>query len=91
MPKHKLPKPDAPGTLNEGEFHPAAGDAMVYIKSLPATKLMLWHEAFASTAIEGNRLSEVSVETLRRILDDEPVSDRYLLGLAWTLRAMKSR
>ncbi len=44
--------------------------------------------SFASDAIEGNRLAEICGETLRRVIAGEPVSDRYLLGLCWTLREM---
>jgi hypothetical protein len=49
-------------------------------------ELAMWLEAFSSCAIEGNRLGAVCVETLRRILSGEPVSDRYVLGLAWAIR-----
>lgn len=74
------------GTLNVGEFHPAASDAMEYIKSLGFEKLLVWQESFASCAIEGNRLAELCSETLSRIMRGDAVSDRYLLGLAWTIR-----
>lgn len=74
------------GTLKEGEYHPAANSAMLYIKSLGRNELMLFEESFCSCAIEGNRLAELCAETLRRILNNEPVSDRYLLGLAWTIK-----
>lgn len=74
------------GTLAEGEFHPSAPDAMAYINSIPVGVLMQLQESFASTAIGGNRLSEVCLETLTRLLEQQPVSDRYLLGLAWTVR-----
>lgn len=46
-------------------------------------------ESFASCGIENNRLAEVCGETLRRVLAQEPVSDRYLLGLVWTIRQME--
>ena len=74
------------GELKQGEFHPAASFAMRYIKSLPVEELMSWNEAFASSAIEGNRTAEICGETLNRILTGQPVSDRYLLGLAWVMR-----
>ena len=77
------------GTIKDGEYHPAADDAMRYIKGLPIDELMTWIEAFASSAMAGNRLAEICSETLRRLTDNEPVSDRYLLGLAWTIRNMK--
>lgn len=74
------------GTLAPTEYHPAADLALAWIRSLPADELFTWSEAFASTAISGNRLSEVCSETLRRIMDGDPVSDRYVLGLAWAMR-----
>ena len=46
-------------------------------------------EPFASCAIAGNRLAEVCSETLRRLIDHEPVSDRYLMGLAWAIWKME--
>ena len=74
------------GTLKDGEPHPAAESARDYIASLGFKKLAMWQEAFASCAIENNRLGEVCSETLGRLMKGEPVSDRYLLGLAWTIR-----
>lgn len=77
------------GTLKPGEFHPAASAAMVYIRSIPIQKLYMYLEAFSSCAIESNRLSEICSETLNRIMNNQPVSDRYLLGLAWTIKTME--
>lgn len=74
------------GTLELGEVHPAAHIAMDYIKSIRGSlKIMQYREAIASTALSGNRLSEVAFETLRRLDEGEPVSDRYLMGLGWLL------
>ena len=47
-------------------------------------------ESFASCAIDGNRFAEVCGETLRRVMTGEPVSDRYILGLAWAVQGMES-
>ena len=77
---------NARGTLKEGEPHPAATDALAFIGGLSRGSLAMWQESFSSCAIEGNRLAEVCSETLRRLRSGEPVSDRYLLGLAWCLR-----
>lgn len=74
------------GTLNDGEPHPMAVIAADYIRSIPITDLHVHLEALSSCAIEGNRVGEVCGETLRRFLYHEPVSDRYLLGLAWYLK-----
>lgn len=74
------------GTLNLGEYHPAADIAMRYIKKYLAShnefKLI---EALASAALSGNRLADIAGETLFRVLNKQPVSDRYLMGLAWVL------
>lgn len=75
------------GTLNPGEPHPAAKDALKFLSGMPMAELQLHLNALSSCAIEGNRLAEICAETLRRLLDHEPVSDRYLLGLAWTIRS----
>ena len=77
------------GTLEIGEFHPAATNAFRYIKSLGFRELMMWQESFSSSAIEGDRLAEICGETLERILNGQPVSDRYVLGLAWVMRPIE--
>jgi len=74
------------GTLLLGEAHPASHDAMTWLSKQPLTVLKTYQEAFSSCAIEGNRMAEVCSETLRRVLSKEPVSDRYLLGLVYTMR-----
>ena len=74
------------GELPPGEPHPAAYLAREWIASLGTDKLLMWREAFASCAIEGNRLGEICAETINRLLSGQPVSDRYLLGLAWATR-----
>lgn len=77
------------GTLNATEAHPAAYGAREYLMGI-ASDLPRWQEAFASCALSGdNRLAEICSETLGRLLNGEPVSDRYLLGLAWTIRFSK--
>lgn len=81
------------GQLNDGEPHPAAFDAKQWIldytrrKDIGAMPRLL--EAFYSTGLAGNRLAECCGETLRRLLHGEPVSDRYILGLAWTMKSME--
>lgn len=77
------------GELELKEPHPASESAMIYINSLGLHKLFEYQEAFASTAIEGNRTSEICHETLRRLLNHELVSDRYLLGLVWTIKTLE--
>lgn len=77
------------GTLKLGEHHPAANGAMHYLQNLGVNKLLMYQESFCSCSIEGNRLAEVCAETLRRVLEKDKVSDRYLLGLAWQIREME--
>lgn len=79
------------GTLAIGEYHPAANSAFAYVKA----KLMNPHEAFilqesfASCGLSGNRTAELCSETMRRILNGQNVSDRYLLGLAWFMKEIE--
>lgn len=71
-----------PGHLEAQEPHPCSKMALEIIYSRPSHELLLLREAFASCAIENNRLAQICGETLRRLLNNEPVSDRYLMGLA---------
>jgi len=73
------------GTLSDKEPHPAANSAMEYISGMDVKDMVKWLESFASCAIEGNRLAEICSETLHRLMQGKPVSDRYVLGLAWTI------
>ena len=73
--------------LTPGEPHPAALAAMAWLQNIPLPELFQWKETFASLAIDNNRLSEICLGTLDRLLSGKPVSDRYLLGLAWTIRS----
>ncbi len=83
------------GQLKELEPHPAAEGArqwlIEYVRRKDAYALLRLQESFASCAIGSNRLAEICSETLRRLLNKEPVSDRYLLGLVWTIRDMEEK
>ncbi len=74
------------GTLHVGEYHPAADSAMKFFKSLSIGERAKIEEAFASTALSGNRLSEICLDTMQRLKHGKPVSDRYLLGLCWVIQ-----
>ena len=74
------------GTLNIGEPHPSARGALEYVLSHSLADQMQWQGTFSSCALSGNRLAEICSETLRRVMKAEPVSDRYILGLAWAMR-----
>lgn len=78
-------------TLKEGEPHPIAQEALSYLSSLGIEELWKWQEAFCSCAIENNRLGEICAGTMDRLLKKEPVSDRYLLGLAFTILHSKMK
>jgi hypothetical protein len=77
------------GTLKNGRPHPSTSSALDYINGLGINKLSCYLESYSSCAIEGNEIGEICGETLRRLLFGEPVSDRYLLGLAWNLKVME--
>lgn len=79
------------GELKVGEPHPAAYDAKDYLAKLGPEKLMMYLEAYSSCAIEGNRLGEICAETLDRLIHGKPVSDRYILGLAFSIRNMEEK
>mgnify|MGYP000275815929 CR=1 FL=1 len=74
--------------LKEGEPHPAAYSAKAWLSDYlsTGTNAPILKESLASCAIENNRLAEICSETLDRLLTGKPVSDRYLLGLAWFVR-----
>ncbi len=67
-----------------GETHPCAHDAFAYVKLKLVSSPMLL-ESLSSCALSGNRTAEICLGTVNRILKGAPVSDRYVLGLAWFL------
>lgn len=70
------------------EPHPAALSAYRWLKGYMVENALDWlryKEALASTALSGNRQAEVCMSTINRLANGEPVSDRYILGLAWTI------
>ena len=73
------------GDLKPNEPHPAAVMALEWLRNQPFLDLLQLQESFASSALAGNRMAEICGETLRRFIANEPVSDRYILGLAWVL------
>jgi len=86
----KLPA-EEPGTLKLGEPHPMAQFAKEYVLAfvLDPKRLGMIKEALSSCALAGNRGAEILSCTLDRILACKPVSDRYLLGLAWGLKLIE--
>lgn len=77
------------GTLKENEYHPSADNAMAWLQDFTLNNPVQWiqiKESIASTALSGNRLSEILMSTIDRLDTKQPVSDRYLLGLTWFIR-----
>lgn len=75
------------GCLALGEYHPAADSAMNFVRQfLMNERYFLIKASISCTALAGGRLSEICLETIERIERGDPVSDRYLLGLAWFLK-----
>ena len=79
------------GELAITEPHPSAYSALAYVRELGLAKLSLYQEAYSSCAIEGNRDAEICGETLTRVMTGQKVSDRYVLGLAWSIRNMEAK
>ena len=73
-----------------GVPHPAAVSAYEYIGKMPLLEMISWEEAFASTFIANpnSLLAEVCLSTIQRMMNGQPVGDRFILGLAWTIRNM---
>lgn len=82
------------GTIKEGDYHPSADSALRWLQSFQSTDFKgycMATEAIASSALAGNRLAEICSGTLERLRKKEPISDRYLLGLAWALRELREQ
>ena len=75
-------------TLEPGEVYPMSHNAMVYVRE---NLDILTMEAIASTALSGDRTAELCNSTIERLFRGDPVSDRYLLGLAWMLKEIKDQ
>jgi hypothetical protein len=88
MPKNPEGTGGATGWLQNGEAHPAALDALQWLRGLSPQEMSVAMESLSSCALEGNRLGEVCLETLRRLQEGDAVSDRYVLGLAWALHSI---
>lgn len=75
-------------SLKENEYHPSAHIALDFIKNLPMKETMMCRESISSAALSGDRMAEVCDETWNRLDEGEPVSDRYVMGLAWMLYSL---
>ena len=73
-------------TLEKGELHPMTSNALDYIKQ---NMTFMDLESIASNALSGNRTANICFGTYKRLEQGEPVSDRYLLGLAWFIKELR--
>lgn len=88
MNKNSQQEQNREATLKDNEFHPSAADALEWLRGYQLNdphNWLLMQEAIASSALAGNRLSNILMSTINRLDKGEPVSDRYLLGLCWFL------
>ncbi len=76
-----------PTELLPTEFHPAALQAYRWLKGFMITnekEYIQFRLALSIAADHGNRHAQVCMGTIERLQNGQPVSDRYLMGLAWT-------
>ena len=74
------------GLLRDGEVHPATENAYNFLASIDKKDLDRYMETFAELACKGNRTASICLATLGRLYSGIPASDRYILGLAWTIK-----
>jgi len=55
---------------------------------IASADLPVFLEAFSSCAIENNRLGQVCAGTINRIMNHEPVGERYIMALALAILEM---
>ena len=72
--------------FEEEKFHGSALCALKYMRSLGRVRLNVYREAFSS---EHSGTMKRCHEALSKILDEEVVSDREVLGLAWMIMEME--
>jgi len=71
------------------EPHPSVRIATKFIESIPYKKLSQIQESYASCSADGtDRMAEICGETLNKWKDDQIISDRDLLGLAWSIKCI---
>jgi hypothetical protein len=80
-----------PNEIRANEFHPAARSAYRWLKGFMVSNpddYLRYRTALSVAAEAGNRQAQICMGTIRRLRGSEPVSDRYLLGLAWTILSL---
>jgi hypothetical protein len=77
-----------PTEIRSDEHHPAANSAYRWLKGFMVSNpedYVRYKMAMSMAAESGNRQAQICVGTICRLANGEPVSDRYLLGLSWTI------
>lgn len=74
-------------SLKEGEVHPAAYEALDYIKNYisDSKRFFKIKESLSSCSLAGNRAAKIYCGTLHRLINHEPIGEIYILGLAFFL------
>lgn len=76
--------------IAQDEWHPSAELARRWLNKeveKDPTYLSRWLESLTSCNIDNqSRLNDICIGSIKRILNREKISDRYLLGLVWMLR-----
>lgn len=72
-------------TLEKGEPHPAAVNAVVYLNELDAPTMERIRDTIRLGIEQKNRLAEICGETLEKMDQGLPATDTELLGLAFTI------
>lgn len=82
-----------PTELRSEEFHPAARQAYRWLKGFMVASPADYSRciiALSMAAAGENRQAEICMGTVERLRTGQPVSDRYLLGLCWTIMSMSN-
>jgi len=80
-----------PTELHPEEFHPAARSAYRWLKGFMISNPIdyaRYKTAMSLAADSGNRQAQICLGTIERLRTSQPVSDRYLLGLTWTILSL---
>jgi hypothetical protein len=83
-----------PTEIRPDEFHPAARSAYRWLKGFMvsnADDYVRYRTAMSIAAASGNRQAQICMGTIDRLRASQPVSDRYLLGLAWTILSIHNK
>lgn len=76
------------------EFHPAARQAYRWLKGFMISNqedYLRYRTAIEIAAASHNRQAEICLGTIERLKNSQPVSDRYLLGLCWTILSLHQK